>query len=66
MTYQEQFLNNRYAQIATQIGHNRRFVASEMHALSHHLELADRERHALKGKFMSDDHLRQVAVNFIP
>lgn len=62
MTYQEQFMRDKYAQIATQIGHQRRKPAAWMHKCARNLMAADSRRFVEKGKRMTDDHLRQVAA----
>jgi hypothetical protein len=56
------FLRDRFAQIATQIGHAQRKPASWMHETARTLFDADKQRQEVKGKPMSDDHLKQMAV----
>ena len=62
MTYAEAFLNNRYAQIATKIGHQYRKDPNWMQETAEKLFAMDAERRHLKGKPMSEDHLKQEAV----
>jgi hypothetical protein len=62
MTYAEDFLENRYAQIATTIGHGYRKDAEWMHRTAHELYRLNAERLETKGKPMSSDHLKQEAV----
>ena len=61
MTYQEQFMADRYANIATEMGHKRRKSPEWMHEMAMKLCRLDVEREKTKGKPMSDDHLKQIA-----
>jgi hypothetical protein len=62
MTYQEQFMQDRYAQIACQIAHLKQKPVEWMWGTAKALVEADTKREQEKGKVMSDDHLKQMAV----
>lgn len=62
MTYADLFLVNRYARIATHIGHAYRKPAEWMHETAQVLYQKNLARLDSKGKEMSDDHLKQEAV----
>jgi hypothetical protein len=52
---------DRYALIATEMGHKRRKSPEWMHEMAVTLCRLDVEREQTKGKRMSDDHLKQIA-----
>jgi hypothetical protein len=62
VTPQAAFDECRHAQIATAIGHAHRKPTEWMHEMAWHLWETDGQRIRAKGKPMSDDHLKQVAV----
>jgi hypothetical protein len=62
MTYQSEFMANKYAQVATHIGHARHMPAEWMHAIAVRLCQADKERQEAGKQPMTLDHLRQMAT----
>ena len=61
LTYQARLAQDPYANAAIQAGLNQ----PELSKCADHLVLIDTERHELKGKWMSKDHLIQEAVKWM-
>lgn len=60
MTLQQELINDRYAKAALEVQVNGRYAKDPL-SIAWKLHEADLKRFAEKGKYMSDDHLKQLA-----